>query len=112
VLEKKAKDIVVLNVGEISAFTDYFIICSGTSDRQVRAISSHIKESLKKAGIVPVGVEGEQEGKWILLDYGDAIVHVFLDETRTFYNLERLWSEAPQIAIPDGTTSKKTRLPI
>ncbi len=108
-LEKKAKDLVVLNVKEISAFTDYFIICSGTSDRQVRAIASHIRESLKKAGLIPLGVEGEKEGKWILLDYDDVIVHVFLEAIRTFYDLERLWSEAPRIAIPDDTTSLKTK---
>ena len=111
-LEKKAKDLVILNVREISAFTDYFIICSGTSERQVRAISSHIRESSKKAGLIPGGVEGEKEGKWILLDYDDVIVHVFLDETRTFYDLERLWSEVPRIAIPDDTNSLKTALNI
>jgi ribosome-associated protein len=111
-LEKKAKDIVVLSVREISAFTDYFIICSGTSDRQIRAISSHIRETLKKAGLIPLGVEGEKEGQWILLDYDDVIVHVFLDENRNFYNLERLWSEAPRIAIPDNETSLKTKLVI
>ena len=111
-LENKARDIVVLNVREIAAFTDYFIICSGTSDRQVRAISSHIQENLKKAGIIPLGVEGEKEGKWILLDYDDVIVHVFLETIRTFYDLERLWSEAPRIAIPDDTTSLKTKLDI
>jgi ribosome-associated protein len=111
-LEKKAKDIVVLSVREISTFTDYFIICSGTSDRQVRAISSHIQESLKKAGLIPLGVEGEKEGKWILLDYDDVIVHVFLEAIRTFYDLERLWSEAPRIAVPDDTTSLKTKLNI
>ena len=111
-LEKKAKDLVVLNVKEISAFTDYFIICSGTSDRQVRAISSHIRESLKKAGLIPLGVEGEKEGKWVLLDYDDVIVHVFLEAIRTFYDLERLWSEAPRIPIPDDTTSLKTKFNI
>jgi ribosome-associated protein len=111
-LEKKARDIVVLNVRTISAFTDYFIICSGTSDRQVRAISTHIRENVKKAGLIPLGVEGEKEGKWILLDYDDVIVHVFLEAIRTFYDLERLWSEAPRIAIPDDATSLKTKFNI
>ena len=107
-LEKKAKDLVFLNLRGISAFTDYFIICSGTSERQVRAIASHIQETLKKTGILPLGVEGEKEGKWILLDYDDVIVHVFLEAIRTFYDLERLWSEAPRMAIPDSATSLKT----
>ena len=106
-LEKKAKDLVILNVKEISAFADYFIICAGSSDRQVRAIASAIQENLKKAGILPIGVEGEAAGKWILLDYEDVILHVFLDTVRTFYDLERLWSEAPRMAVPDDAVSLK-----
>jgi ribosome-associated protein len=106
-LEKKAKDLVILNVKEISGFADYFIICSGTSDRQVRAIASAIQENLKKAGILPLGVEGEAAGRWILLDYDDVILHVFLESVRTFYDLERLWSETPRMAVPDDTVSLK-----
>jgi ribosome-associated protein len=107
-LEKKAKDITILNVKEISAFADYFIICSGTSDRQVRAVATAIRESLKKAGIEPLGSEGEAAGRWILLDYEDVIFHVFLESVRTFYDLERLWSGAPRMAVPDDTVSVKT----
>jgi ribosome-associated protein len=106
-LEKKAKDIVVLNVKEISAFADYFIICSGTSDRQVRAVAAAIQETLKKAGILPLGVEGEAAGRWILLDYDDVILHVFLESVRAFYDLERLWSGAQRMAVPDDTASLK-----
>jgi ribosome-associated protein len=106
-LEKKAKDIIILNVSEISAFADYFIICSGTSDRQVRAIATAIQENLKKAGILPLGVEGEAAGRWILLDYDDVILHVFLESVRTFYDLERLWSGAPRMAVPDDAVSLK-----
>lgn len=106
-LEKKAKDLVILNVAEISAFADYFIICSGGSDRQVRAIASAIQEGLKKAGIMPLGVEGEAAGTWILLDYDDVIIHVFLDTVRAFYDLERLWAEAPRMAVPDDAVSLK-----
>jgi ribosome-associated protein len=102
-LEKKARDVIVLNVRQISAFADYFIICSGTSDRQVRAVAAAIQENLKKEGITPLGVEGEPAGRWILLDYDDVIIHVFLESVRTFYDLERLWSEAPQMTIPDET---------
>jgi len=106
-LEKKATDLVILNVKEISAFADYFIICTGGSDRQVRAIASAIQENLKKAGILPLGVEGEAAGRWLLLDYEDVIIHVFLDTVRTFYDLERLWVEAPRMAVPDETVSLK-----
>jgi ribosome-associated protein len=106
-LEKKAKDIVVLNVKEISTFADYFIICSGTSDRQVRAVAAAIQETLKKAGILPLGVEGEAAGRWILLDYDDVILHVFLESVRAFYDLERLWSGAQRMAVPDDTASLK-----
>ena len=106
-LEKKAKDLVILNVSGISAFADYFIICSGTSDRQVRAVAAAIQENLKKAGILPLGIEGEAAGRWILLDYDDVIFHVFLDSVRNFYDLERLWFEAPRMAVPDETASLK-----
>ena len=106
-LEKKAKDLVILNVSGISSFADYFILCSGTSDRQVRAIAAAIRENVKKAGMLPLGVEGEAGGKWILLDYDDVIIHVFLESVRTFYDLERLWSETPRMAVPDETASLK-----
>lgn len=104
-LEKKAGDLVVLNVKEISAFADYFIICSGASDRQVRALSAFIQEGVKKTGLLPLGIEGEKEGKWVLLDYDDVIVHVFLESIRTFYDLERLWAEAPRMEIPENSPS-------
>ena len=106
-LEKKATALVILNVKEISAFADYFILCSGSSDRQVRAVAAAIQENLKKEGILPLGVEGEDAGRWILLDYDDVIIHVFLESVRTFYDLERLWSEAQRMAVPDETDSLK-----
>lgn len=104
-LEKKAKDLVVLNVKNISSFTDYFIICSGTSDRQVRAIAAAVQENLKKEGIVPLGVEGEGPGRWILLDYEDVVINIFLESVRPYYDLENLWSDAPKLTIPDETAS-------
>lgn len=106
-LEKKAKDLVLLKVKELSAFADYFIICSGTSDRQVRAIADAIQENLKLAGLLPLGVEGEAAGQWILMDYDDVIIHIFLETVRSFYDLERLWSEAPRMVVPDETVSVK-----
>ena len=103
-LEKKAKDIIVINIKELSSFTDYFVICSGTSDRQVKALASFIQESLKKSGILPLGVEGATYGKWVLIDYDDVVVHIFQETVRAFYDLERLWPEAPRMAISDDTT--------
>ena len=106
-LEKKAKELVILNVKEISAFADYFIICSGTSDRQVRAVAAAIQENLKTAEILPLGIEGESAGQWVLMDYDDVIIHIFLEPIRPFYDLERLWSEAPRMDVPDETVSLK-----
>ncbi|MBN1663772.1 MAG: ribosome silencing factor [Deltaproteobacteria bacterium] len=106
-LEKKATNLIILKVKEVSSVTDYFIICSGSSDRQVQAVAASIQETLKKAGIAPLGVEGENIGKWVLMDYGDFIVHIFYDPTRQFYEIERLWSEVPQMAIADDTIKIK-----
>jgi ribosome-associated protein len=107
-LEKKAEGLTLLKVKEISAFTDYFIICSGSTDRQVRAIAAAVQENLKKRDILPLGIEGEAAGSWLLLDYDDVIIHIFLDTVRGFYDLERLWAEAPQMIVPDETVSLKT----
>lgn len=105
-LQKKAKDIVVLNVKNISSFTDYMLICSGATDRQVQAISSAIQEYLKKAGIRPLGVEGKDNAQWILLDYDDVIISVFQESTRAFYDIENLW-DAPKMSIDKNKTEVK-----
>lgn len=97
-LQKKAKDIIVLNLKNVSAFTDYMIICSGTSEREVQAISESIQKFLKEAGIRPLGVEGEANAQWILLDYDDIVISVFYEPTRVFYDLENLW-DAPQMKV-------------
>ncbi|MBI5576581.1 MAG: ribosome silencing factor [Deltaproteobacteria bacterium] len=99
--EKKAADIRALDVREWASFTDYFLLCSGTSDRQVAAVAHHIEESLKKEGVRPLGLEGIREGRWALLDYGDFVVHVFLSSVRDFYNFDRLWGSAPEIPLPE-----------
>jgi len=101
-LERKAGNLVILKVRELSSFTDYFVICSGTSDRQVRSIADHVEERLKKEGILPLGVEGRQGGNWILMDYGEVILHIFFEATREFYDIERLWAEAPALTVPDS----------
>jgi ribosome-associated protein len=96
-IEKKAVDPVLLEMKGISSITDYFLICSGKSDRQVQAIAQAIEKLLKKRGIQPLGQEGTSEGKWILMDYADVIVHIFLEPVRKFYDLEGLWIDASRI---------------
>ena len=96
-LGRKAFDLVLLDVKKISSFTEYFLICSGRSDRQVQAIARSINEDLKKMGLHSLGMEGFEEGKWILMDYDDVVVHVFLDPVRKFYDLEGLWLDAPRV---------------
>lgn len=99
-LQKKAKEIVVLNLKEVSAFTDYMIICSGASEREVQAISDAIQKFLKDAGIRPLGVEGTTSAQWILLDYADVVISVFYEPVRAFYDLENLW-EAPRMKVDE-----------
>lgn len=94
---KKAIDLVVLDVRELSSIADVFIICSGRSNRQVVAIAEHIQVDLKKHGITPLSVEGKKEGHWVLLDYGHVIIHVFYEPVRSFYDLEGLWIDAERI---------------
>jgi ribosome-associated protein len=96
-IEKKAVDPVLLDMKGISSIADYFLICSGKSDRQVQAIAQAIEKLLKKRGILPLGQEGASEGKWILMDYEDIIVHIFLEPVRKFYDLEGLWIDASRI---------------
>lgn len=99
--DKKAFDVVVLDLREVAAFADYFVICSGQTPRQTRAIADHIEETLRKGRVRLAHIEGYDRGGWILLDYFDFIVHVFTEETRLFYALERLWGSARRLALPD-----------
>jgi ribosome-associated protein len=105
-LEKKAADIKVLDLRKVADITDYFLVCSAEVELQARAIADHITESLKKKGIKAWHDEGYQNSKWILIDYVDVVVHIFLDETREFYGLERLWGDAKVKEIKE-----KIRLP-
>ena len=100
--EKKAIDPTVLDLREIASFTDFFFITSGANERQVQAISDEIYETLKKAGSTAARVEGYKTAEWILLDYGDFVVHVFEQKARNFYDLERLWRESKRVELPAG----------
>jgi ribosome-associated protein len=100
---KKGTDTVVLDVGRVLAITDAFVITSGTNSRQVRTIADEIEKQVKEAGgSAPLRTEGLDDARWVLLDYGEFVVHVFLDEARQYYDLDRLWSDAPVIARDDG----------
>ncbi|HEV8347149.1 MAG TPA: ribosome silencing factor [Vicinamibacterales bacterium] len=98
--DKKAVDLTVLDLRKAAAFTDYFLICSGANARQIRAIADSVMEALAADGVSPAHVEGYDRSEWVLLDYFDFIVHVFAQETRMFYGLERLWGNAERVEVP------------
>ncbi|TMB60831.1 MAG: ribosome silencing factor [Chloroflexi bacterium] len=95
--DKKAEDILVLNVSEVTTIADLFVLCSGRSERQVQAIADAIVEKAKEAGRQPFGIEGYSGGRWVLIDLGDVVVHAFVPEERQLYRLERLWGDAPVV---------------
>ena len=102
--DRKAQDVVALDLREIIGYTDYFVICTGRSDRQAKAIHDAIHEGMKSEhGTLPRRVEGLPEARWILMDYLDVVVHVFTPETREYYRLEQLWGEAPVSAVGAGS---------
>ena len=100
----QAIDLSILDLSHLTSFTDFFVICSGRSDTQVRAIADSVVGKLKKAGRKPLGTEGYDQGLWLLVDYGDVVVHIFHHEMRQFYNLERLWADAPRVSLPKKRT--------
>ena len=95
--DRKAVDIVMLRTTEVTSMADYFVICTGRSDRQLQALANGIIDELRDEGIRPLGVEGRGAARWVLLDYGAVIVHLFAPEEREFYGLERFWSQAAQV---------------
>lgn len=99
VLDKKASDVLLLDVHGKTSYADWFVLASGDSERQVLAMASHVDETLKKEGRKPIGIEGRDTGHWVLLDYGEVVAHLFSNELRTFYDLEGLWSDAPKEAL-------------
>jgi ribosome-associated protein len=107
-LGKKAERLVVLDVRGLTSIADAFVICSGRSNRQVSAIADHIERFLKKKGVRPLGVEGKGDGHWVLMDYGNVIIHVFYSETRSFYDLEGLWIDARKIHTESMQAEQQT----
>lgn len=103
--DKKATDVLIMDMRDTLGITDYFVIASGTNDRQVKRIRDAVEERLREHGVKPVRREGERFGRWVLLDYLDIVVHVFLDEDREYYNLERLWGNVPTVEWQDGAGS-------
>ncbi len=97
--DKKAEDIVVLDLRDVSGFTDFFVIMAGNSSRQNTAIYESIEQELKKSRVRPIGVEGRDQAEWILIDYGSFVVHVFSRQARGYYSLEKLWGDAPRLSF-------------
>lgn len=104
-LDKKALDVQVLHVAPLTSIADYLVIGSAESDRQTRAIADSVAEVLARAGQRPLSLEGTTSGQWVLIDFGDVVAHVFRRDTRSHYALERLWSDAKSIPIPDNSST-------
>ncbi len=94
-LDKKANDVVILDVRGKTSYADYFVIASGDSERQVTAMAEHVETELRNQGVRPLGTEGGERGQWVLLDFGEVVTHLFYNEVRTFYDLEGLWTDVP-----------------
>lgn len=107
--DAKTQDIAVLDVHQISDFTDYMVIATGTSNRHVQSSADKVVETLRGHGVRPVGIEGKQLGDWVLIDVGDVVVHIMREQTRDFYNLEKLWSDATRIET--GPKKKTPKVP-
>ncbi len=105
-LEKKAYDLVLLEVSEFSSLADYFLICTGRSDTQVQAIAHGLEQNLAELGVHLLALEGYSSGQWAVMDFGDVIVHIFYEPVREFYDLERLWTRAPQVSLPEPYRSQ------
>lgn len=105
-LEKKAIDLVVVDVGELTSICDFLVICTGRSDRQVQGIAQAIEETLEASAVRPLSVEGMRRGHWVLMDYGEVVVHVFYQPVREFYDLERLWEHARRVQLPEPLRSQ------
>lgn len=105
-LDKKAYDLLLMDVGQYTSLADFFLICTGRSDTQVQAIAQSIEENLRALGRRARMIEGMRSGQWVLMDYGDVVVHIFLESVRDFYDLERLWARAPVVTLPEPYRSQ------
>lgn len=105
-LDRKAYDLLLMDVSQHTSLADFFLICTGRSDTQVQAIAQSIEENLRALGRRPRTIEGLRSGQWVLMDYGDVVVHIFLDSVRSFYDLERLWARAPVVTLPEPYRSQ------
>ena len=116
-LDKKADDLVLLDLQGVASFTSYFLLCTGHSARQVQAISDSVEEQLARAGVRPAHLEGYENAEWVLLDYVDFVVHIFSDSARAYYDLERLWNHAPVLfseqvsSLRESAESKRESVP-
>jgi ribosome-associated protein len=102
--EKKAKDLLILDLRDVTSFTDFFVICTSTNPRQAQAIADEIGKQLKTVGELPISSEGYDTGEWVLLDYGDFLVHIFSEAARSYYDLERLWRHAKVVPLEQVTS--------
>jgi ribosome-associated protein len=107
-VEKRGERPVILDVRKLSGVADYFLIVSGSSDRRVQTIAEAVIETMKERGVRPLGVEGLREGRWVLVDFGDWVAHVFYEELREFYDLEALWFDAPRVGLPEDLGAGET----
>lgn len=105
----KGQEPVILKVKGLCSFADYFLICSGGSKRQVLALAQHLQEALTRVGVKPLGLEGLEDGQWVLLDYNDVVIHLFVKPLRDFYDLEGLWVEAVRLPVEDFTSGPAQR---
>ena len=106
IVAHKGLEPVLLEVTKFCSFADFFILCSGGSHRHVTALAQHVEEALAQAGVKPLGVEGLEEGQWVLMDYNTVVIHIFLQPQREFYNLEGLWSEVPKTQIDTDSSAQ------
>jgi len=101
--QKQARNVTVLDLREVTSFADHFVICSGTNTRQIQAIADEVHQHLKKLGEMPNSIEGYENAEWVLLDYGDYLIHIFSEKARLYYDLERLWRDAKTVAFAPAT---------
>ena len=109
ILDKKAADVLILHIASLSSIADYLVIGSGESERQARALADHVSDTLTAQGHAPLSIEGASSAKWVVMDFGDVIVHIFQKDIREHYALERLWSDAEQVRLPAERGVKSSR---